>query len=97
MSRYIGPTVAVISILFALRAHIKMKELEITLSLKSFPHKEWDALNPIRERKWNSPGEPQEIWRSRALENDLRKKRDAHWDARNLLVILSLLATALSF
>lgn len=97
MSDYIASFVAFLALVTALRAHLKMKELDTKLSVVTFAHHEWDRQNPRSEMKWNSPSEPREVSESRALENSWRKKSKDYWDTRNWLLVIGLIALSLCF
>jgi hypothetical protein len=97
MTRYIAPLVALLSLVFALRAHLKMKELDVKLRVVTFVHREWDRQNPRSERKWNSPSVPREVSESRDLENTWREQSKDYWDTRNWLLVIGLISLTLCF
>jgi hypothetical protein len=83
------------SILFvalAIKAHRRLKEAEYFLKHSTFPHHEWDKTHSLKDLSWNSPGEPQEIAKSRLTESSYQRTIKMHYQERAWSGVLTLLS-----
>jgi hypothetical protein len=93
----IAVTIAVVFTVLAIKSQIKLRELETQLKFQTFKHRNWDLENPIKNLRWNSPGEPIEIRESRNLENSLRQASENSYSSRGIYVAIALLAWITAF
>ena len=89
--------IAVIATSLAIVFHIKMRGINARLKYQDFPHRKWDLENPISEMRWNSKGEPINIWESRALENLLRRTSKDSYETSSICAVIALLAWITAF
>jgi hypothetical protein len=89
--------VAVVATSFAITFHIRMRGIDARLKYQEFPHRKWDQENPVSEMRWNSKGEPVNIWESRALENSLRSTSKNCYENRGICGAIALLAWITAF
>jgi hypothetical protein len=69
-----------------------VREIETQLKFQTFKHHNWDLENPIKNLKWNSPGEPIEVRESRTLENSLRQARNYSYGNCGVFSAVAILA-----
>jgi len=93
----IAVIIAVIFTILAIKSQIKVREIETQLKFQTFKHHNWDLENPIKNLKWNSPGEPIEVRESRTLENSLRQERKKQYGNGGIFGAIALLAWITAF